>query len=245
MNGSRTEILGKIRLALAKPRAEHHHGHEPVTSSLRDLFASVSSRDSLVEKFRREFEGVSGEFSYCANEAVAIETIKQIIAASSSEEVAISQHTICKRLDLGTKLGPELPNVHFLTEGIDSENPFERIRLRNALAQAQLSITGAEYLLAESGTIVVAAGRQASRQISLLPSIHVVLATPDQIYPNMAELFQEIQKKHGTALPGSTLTFITGPSRTADIEKVLIKGVHGPTRLLAVVFAEPHLTEKE
>ena len=76
------------------------------------------------------------------------------------------------------------------------------------------------------------------REISLLPTAHLVVATPDQIYPNMAELFREIHEKHGTTLPGSALTLITGPSRTADIEKVLIKGVHGPTRLLAIVLDE-------
>jgi L-lactate dehydrogenase complex protein LldG len=53
----------------------------------------------------------------------------------------------------------------------------------------------------------------------------------------MAELFLEIQRKHGTKLPGSALTFITGPSRTADIEKVLIKGVHGPMRLILLMVA--------
>jgi L-lactate dehydrogenase complex protein LldG len=52
----------------------------------------------------------------------------------------------------------------------------------------------------------------------------------------MAELFKHIWEKHRDALPGSALTLITGPSRTADIEKVLIRGVHGPTRLLAIIL---------
>ena len=62
MFGSRSEILGKIRRALVKPRAAHHHGHSPATSDLNALFASVGSRDRLVEKFQKEFELVSGEF---------------------------------------------------------------------------------------------------------------------------------------------------------------------------------------
>jgi L-lactate dehydrogenase complex protein LldG len=236
MNGSRAEILGKVRLALAKPRREHHHGHQPVTSSLEELFASVSSRYSLIEKFRKEFEPVGGEFYRCADEAAALQTIKEVIVSSGSKRVAISLHSVCERLTLAEKLPVELPDVQFLTEDIDSENPFDRVRLREALAQAHLSIPGAEYLLAETGTIVMAAGGQASRQISLLPSVHLALATPDQIYPNMADLFLDIQKRYGIDLPGSALTFITGPSRTADIEKVLIKGVHGPTRLLAIMI---------
>ncbi len=237
MAGSRTEILGKIRLALTNPRAEHHHGHESVTSDLKQLFASVWSRDGLVEKFQREFEAVSGEFTLCDSEAAALAALRKIIVSSNAQRVAVSLHAICSWLKVAERLQTELPNVQFLTEAIDSENSFERARLKDALEKAPLSVTGCEYLLAESGTIVNTAGSQASRQISLLPSIHVALATPDQIFPNMADLFLGLQRKHGTNLPGSALTFITGPSRTADIEKVLIKGVHGPTRLLVVMLS--------
>ena len=237
MSGSRAEILGKIRRALVKPRGVHHHGHSPTTSDLSKLFASVGSRDRLVEKFRKEFELVSGEFHFCESGTAVLSLLTQIIQSSASRYVAVSQHEVCKRLAVAQSLEAQLPEVGLLVEDIESENPFDRTRLRNALAQVQLSITGAEYLIAESGTFVSVAGAQASRQISLLPSIHVVLATPQQIFPNMAELFLEIQRKHGTKLPGSTLTFITGPSRTADIEKVLIKGVHGPMRLILLMVA--------
>lgn len=237
MSGSRAEILGKIRRALVKPRAAHHHGHSPATSDLGELFASVGSRDGLVQKFRKEFELVSGEFHYCESGTAVLSLLTQIIQSSASKYVAVSQHEVCKRFAVAQSLEAQLPEVGLLVENIESENPFDRTRLRNALAQVQLSITGAEYLIAESGTIVSVAGAQASRQISLLPSIHVVLATPQQIFPNMAELFLEIQRKHGTKLPGSALTCITGPSRTADIEKVLIKGVHGPMRLLLVMVS--------
>jgi len=235
MSGSRSEILGKIRRALVKPRPAHHHGHSPATSDLNELFASVGARDNLVEKFQKEFELVSGEFNLCDNNATVVQSLTQFIQSSASSKVAISGHPICKRLGIAEKLQAQLPDVNFLVEDIESENSFDRTRLRNSMAQVQLSITGVEYLIADTGTIVSVAGAQASRQISLLPSIHVVLATREQIVPNMADLFEQIQRTHGTKLPGSTLTCITGPSRTADIEKVLIKGVHGPTRLLMIL----------
>ena len=235
MSSSRSEILGKIRRALVKPRPAHHHGHSPATSDLNQLFASVASRDRLVEKFQKEFELVSGEFSICESGAVVVQLLSELIRSSASKKVAISQHPICKRLAVAEALQAQLPDMNLLVEDIESENSFDRTRLRNSMAQVQLSITGAEYLIAESGTIVAVAGAQASRQISLLPSIHVVLATREQISPNMADLFLEIQRTHGTKLPGSALTCITGPSRTADIEKVLIKGVHGPMRLVLIM----------
>jgi L-lactate dehydrogenase complex protein LldG len=237
MSGSRAEILGKIRRALVKPRAAHHHGHSQATSDLTKLFASVGSRDGVVEKFRKEFELVSGEFHFCDSGTAVIQALTQLIQSSASSSVAVSGHPICRRLSIAESLQAQLPSIKFLLEDVESENSFDRTRLRNSMAQVQLSITGAEYLIAESGTIVSVAGPQASRQISLLPSIHVVLATPQQISPNMADLFLEIQRTHGTKLPGSALTFITGPSRTADIEKVLIKGVHGPMRLVLIMVA--------
>ena len=235
MSSSRAEILGKIRRALLRPRPAHHHGHSPATSDLNKLFASVASREGLVEKFQKEFELVSGEFSFCDNSAAVVRLLTQLIQSSASNKVAISGHPICERLGIAETLQAQLQDVSFLVEDIESENPFDRTCLRNSMAKVQLSITGAEYLIAESGTIVAVAGAQASRQISLLPSIHVVLATAGQISPNMADLFLEIQRTHGTKLPGSALTCITGPSRTADIEKVLIKGVHGPMRLVLIM----------
>lgn len=237
MSGSRAEILGKIRRALVKPRAAHHHGHSPATSDLGKLFASVGSRDGLVEKFQKEFELVSGEFHFCESGTAVLPLLDRLIQSSASKNVAISQHEICKRLAVAETLQARLPDVNLLTEDIESENPFDRTRLRNSMAQVQLSITGAEYLIADTGTIVTVAGARASRQISLLPSIHLVLATSEQIFPNMADLFLEIERTHGTKLPGSALTCITGPSRTADIEKVLIKGVHGPMRLILLMVA--------
>jgi len=237
MSGSRAEILGKIRRALVKPRTAHHHGHSSATSDLGKLFASVGSRDGVVEKFQKEFELVSGEFHFCESGTAVLQLLTQIVQSSAAKKVAISQHEICKRLEVAKGLEARLPEVNILVEDIESENSFNRTALRNSMAQVQLSITGAEYLIAETGTIVMLAGAQASRQISLLPSIHIVLATPQQIFPNMAELFLEIQREHGTKLPGSALTCITGPSRTADIEKVLIKGVHGPMRLILLMVA--------
>src|SRR4030095_15220780 len=154
MSGSRAEILGKIRRALVKPRAVHHHGHSPATSDLGRLFASVGSRDGIVEKFRKEFELVSGESHFCDNGTTVIQTLTQLIQSSASSRVAISGHPICTRLSIAELLQAQLPSVNFLLEDIESENSFDRTRLRNSMAQVQLSITGAEYLIGESGTLV-------------------------------------------------------------------------------------------
>jgi L-lactate dehydrogenase complex protein LldG len=236
MNGSRGEILGRVRRALSNPAPEHHHGHRSEISDIRKLFASDYQHPSLIDRFRKEFSEVSGEMAVCSDTESVIDAIKDLIRSSHFGMVAISRHALCLRLQLEEKLRAELPQIQFVDDVMDSENSFERNRLREKLSVVDLSITGAEYLIADIGTIVAISNPQASRQISLLPAAHLVVATPDQIFPNMAELFKHIWEKHRDALPGSALTLITGPSRTADIEKVLIRGVHGPTRLLAIIL---------
>ncbi|PYV86306.1 MAG: hypothetical protein DMG05_20130 [Acidobacteria bacterium] len=239
MMGSRDEILGRLRRALAKPSLEHHHGHQPEIADIRELFASDFIHDSLVDRFKKEFELVSGEATVCTSIEAAFKSVRQLVLSSGFGKVAVSKHDLCRRLKLLERLPVELPEVQFISETIDSENAFERERLTERLSEVQLSITGVEYLIADTGTLVTIANPQASRQISLLPTAHLALAKAKQIYPNMAELFLQIQEKYGDNLPGSALTLITGPSRTADIEKVLIKGVHGPTRLFAILLDCP------
>ncbi len=232
---SRAEILRKIRLGLAKPTPEHHHGHRPEIRDIQTLFASAYRHDALVQTFKREFERVSGELEVCEGSVAVLDKIRELVQSCGINKVAVSDHEICRQLQVAEKLQAEMAEGQVLQEEINSEDSFHRFRLKQQLSQVQLSITGAEYLIADIGAIVVTAGQQASRQISLLPNVHLVLATPEQLYPNMAALFLQIYEKHGENLPGSALTVITGPSRTADIEKVLIRGVHGPNRLLAMI----------
>src|SRR5262249_33759644 len=94
MNGSRTEILGRIRRALATPPLEHHHGHQPQIKEIRKLFASDYEISSTVERFRTEFSLVSGEAAVCVDPDSIIDTIKDLIQSSSFQTVAISEHAL-------------------------------------------------------------------------------------------------------------------------------------------------------
>jgi L-lactate dehydrogenase complex protein LldG len=96
---------------------------------------------------------------------------------------------------------------------------------------ADLGITGAGYGLADTGTLVLLASEVEGRLASLLPPVHLAVITADQIVADLTELFFRL-----TQPPSSCLTFITGPSRTADIELTLTVGVHGPKELHVVVL---------
>jgi L-lactate dehydrogenase complex protein LldG len=96
---------------------------------------------------------------------------------------------------------------------------------------ADLGVTGCDCLIAQVGAIVVSARSAGGRALSVLPPVHLVVARRDQILPDLTTAFAFIRKRYDGRWP-SALSIITGPSRTGDIEKVIVLGAHGPKRLL-------------
>lgn len=99
---------------------------------------------------------------------------------------------------------------------------------------AEVGITGAAHLVAETGSVIVAAAAAEPRSASLLPPVHVVLAHRRQILPDLFDLFALFKRGPEPGMP-SCLTVITGPSKTGDIELKLVTGVHGPGELHVVL----------
>ena len=108
----------------------------------------------------------------------------------------------------------------------------DRDELRERCAAADVGITSADYALADSGTLVMIASPSEARLISLLPPEHIAVLPADRILSGLEELFTLIRYPAGQT---SSMVLITGPSRTADIEQILVRGVHGPGRLTVVV----------
>lgn len=103
---------------------------------------------------------------------------------------------------------------------------------REALAAADAGVTGVDAAIAETGSVVVLSVPGRSRAVSLLPPFHIAVVKRDQICFSMGEFFAA----HATRLQNAaSCTFITGPSRTADIELTLTLGIHGPGRVAIVI----------
>ena len=92
------------------------------------------------------------------------------------------------------------------------------------------SVTGCDCLVAQTGSIFVSTRSAAGRAASVLPAMHLVVARRDQLVPDLPAAFALLRQRYGDHWP-SQLSLITGPSRTADIEKILVLGAHGPKRL--------------
>jgi L-lactate dehydrogenase complex protein LldG len=99
-------------------------------------------------------------------------------------------------------------------------------------AQAEIGVTGCHGAIAETGSLAVLSGPGCSRSVSLLPPVHVAVVTPPDFCFTMGEFFAREALRIGEA---ACCTFITGPSRTADIELTLTLGVHGPAKVVVVV----------
>ncbi|MCX7827142.1 MAG: lactate utilization protein [Verrucomicrobiae bacterium] len=100
--------------------------------------------------------------------------------------------------------------------------------------EADVSLTGCDALVAETGSIAVLSGPVESRVSTLVPPVHVVIAAEDQLVADMEGAFEKFAERLRPGDAAASLVFITGPSRTADIEKTLVTGVHGPQKLVFV-----------
>lgn len=95
----------------------------------------------------------------------------------------------------------------------------------------QVGITGCEFLIARTGSVLVSSASQSGRQMNVFPPIHIVIANESQLVGFPEDALVSIQKKYSNNLP-SMISTITGPSRTADIEKTLVLGAHGPKEFI-------------
>ena len=117
-----------------------------------------------------------------------------------------------------------LPNVH---SGITKPDELQKL-----CAAADVGITGVDYALADTGTLVLLSSPYEARMISLLPPAHLAVMACSRLLTGLDELFTLLPDP---AVASSSMVFITGPSRTADIEQILVQGVHGPGEIVIIL----------
>jgi L-lactate dehydrogenase complex protein LldG len=210
------------------------------------------------ERFRRELERVGGAF----HRAGTLAEVPDILAAIAHERGA-SRLVAWHPSAVGADLTAALTARGLAVDAAAAEaGDAERARLRAASADADLGLTGVDAAIAETGTLVLRSGPGRSRSTSLLPPTHVALLDPTVLVESLAQLGVFLEAWHQQAAPperradapggradalmdgagdagGATITLITGPSRTADIELTLTRGVHGPKEVHVVLVEVP------
>ncbi len=206
---SREKVLKKVRHALI------YKTDNPFPKVDFDSPVYTPMNDTADVNFAQEFTRMGGVFIYCENESEVVSTLSALYAECEWHNI------YC--------LEPEFQ--YMLTQaGV----PFDSGE--DSLQQLSVGITGCEFLVARLGSIMVSS--KTSRRLNVYPEIHVVIAYVNQLVDDLKDAFTSVQNKYSGKLP-SMLSVITGPSRTADIEKTLVMGAHGPRELFVILVETP------
>jgi L-lactate dehydrogenase complex protein LldG len=193
-----------------------------------------------LEAFRREFEGVAGVFHRAATTDMVPAVVAEIARDRRAREL-VTWHAAALGADLSAALGARGLDVHQMPAAEPSGGA-EREGLRAIAARADLGLTGVDLAIAETGTLVLVSGAGRPRSTSLLPPCHVAVFDRTALVESLRQVGVFLEAWHGDGRPpagGAAINFITGPSRTADIELTLTRGVHGPKEVHAIFVEQP------
>jgi len=205
-NESKKEILDRLKSSL-RTRVDKTMGitQAPETDS-SEFLPPLEDLPEYV--FARNLVRVNGKFSFCENKQELISALSTLYQEQKWDEVYAPEKDIRLYLDMA---------------GIPNHNDPEKI------ISIPAGITGCEYLIARTGSILISSSQTKSRRVFAHAPQHVVIAKTSQVVNEMKQGLEGIRRKYGK-IPGM-ITAITGPSRTADIEKTLVLGAHGPEEL--------------
>ena len=185
---------------------------EEISESAEGVFLNPElsiDQKKLENDFIENFKMVSGEVHLLGEEEGLIEKINELIREIGAQSVSF------------WNMNP-LKSLEFTSE--------------SDLANTDIGITGVDFAIAETGTLVLLSGSKQPRLTSLLPPVHIAILERENIVADIHVLFERLGKFYGSYDKlCSCISFITGPSRTADIELNLTLGVHGPGRAIVVI----------
>jgi L-lactate dehydrogenase complex protein LldG len=208
---SKEIILNRIN-GIAARRRPSVEGLVETTDYLQEEIYKPILPDALT-CFKNELEAVSGQFIICAGEEDLYQKLAALLEEKGLPFLFSKDSAITKKLQQA---------------GIPVEED------EAVFVHISAGITPCEVLIARTGSVVVSTAGESGRQMHVFPPIHIILANGSQLVDYPGDSLDLLQKKYGKKLP-SALTFITGPSRTADIEKTLVLGAHGPKELIIFV----------
>lgn len=197
---ARENILKKIKQALTQPVPVPFPERVKETGS---VFQPAS--DDLDVLFAQHFTQLQGRFAFCENEKELASQLNMLFIKREWKAI------YCKEEELKQNL---------------QQAGFKAMTATD-IESCDASVTGCEYLVARTGSMVMSSGQESGRTVSVYAPVHICIAYTDQLVYDVEEALVSLKEEYGEQLP-SMITLATGPSRTADIEKTLVVGVHGP-----------------
>lgn len=208
---SREKILKKIRNASIS-KSENPYTAIDFTSP---VFQESTESPDLA--FAQEFTRIAGKFVFCEDNREFLLNLKAVMESHGLKDIFCTEPALRKLLDEGS-----IPSS------------FQEDDLLNARA----GLGSCEFLVARLGSVMVSSRQASGRRMVVYPEVHMVHAYTDQIVPDLADALSGMKERYGNAMP-SSISVISGPSRTADIEKTLVMGAHGPRDLYVFLVEKP------
>jgi L-lactate dehydrogenase complex protein LldG len=235
---TRAEFLQRIRTEVRRtpglfPASSAARPARPAEAALA-VRRQLSERwPQALERFIAEFQRISGVFHRVGR----LEDVADVIRVLAREKQASELITWDLRpLGIDFRSSPELQGLS-VAAALRDGGAEARQRYLEAAPRAQIGVTGADFALAETGTLILISGAGRPRSTSLLPETHVAIFGKDQLLETLEQMGVMLEALHvnpAGAMSGAVINFITGPSRTADIELTLTRGVHGPKEIHAI-----------
>lgn len=236
----RSEFLSNVSGALGRTQPPSDVDRPPVR------YPDLDVAQIAAEETRREIVDRSAELLDEAAKALAT-TGWKVHRAETIEDVGDLISDICK--DIGAnnalrsghevldealidvaleRVGVDLKNMNLKAEASDDDRDEQRSAHRKEVFQTDVGITGGDYLIAETGTLVIHPKKGVSRLTSLAPPVHIAVMKRGQVLPSLDELFllEHVDLANGDR--HAAMNLISGPSRTGDIEATIVHGIHGP-----------------
>jgi L-lactate dehydrogenase complex protein LldG len=210
---SKEKILKKVRKALI------HKSAQEIGDVDKESEIFVTSEEPLEIQFAQNFSALNGKFVFCENEAEFIENFGFIAKDNEWENIFTFEPEIGGLLSKG--------NIKFSSKEED-------------LLKTDIGLTFCECLIARTGSVMVSSRQASGRRVPVYSNFHVVVAYSSQLVNNVKDGLKLIKERYNNQLP-SMISTISGPSRTADIEKTLVQGAHGPREIFVFLVDDLHV----
>lgn len=212
----RENIFARIREGLSIKAHAHHGSGLPTTAEHRSVMPSVGATQAeQVALFAKNAADLKATFKLVKDEAELAAELQALCATEKWQRAATHKSALAQ--PQAKALG--LPTI-VTDDGYD----------KHAMEQCDVGISECDALIAQTGTVLVTSQTAGGRALSCLPPHHVVIARREQMVADLPAAFALVKQRHGANYP-SMISFITGPSRTGDIERILVLGAHGPKQL--------------
>jgi L-lactate dehydrogenase complex protein LldG len=244
------EFINSIKMALGKPLAESRQKadlfNREMPAETRAVLERIKNRSAedkleLLEILIEAAGPINLKVIPCDDINAVTAGIAKLVSDKDPEWgdkkcVAAWQHPLIESLNLTDALSEQgVPVVFADLQKTDADD------LRRCIIDSYIGITSADFCMADSATLVMRTRPGEARSVSLLPSIHIAVIEFDQILANLKELYALLKWDPHKSKEGVTncMTFISGPSKTADIEATMVDGAHGPREVYVFVLTAP------